>query len=290
MDIRHLQYFVTVAREGHFSRAAAGLQIAQPALSKQIRDLEAELGGALFDRTTRRVELTALGRLLQPEAERILEQFQHARRTARQFVSGEIGPVRLGFSGNAFVTQRVVDRLRQFQAARPGVSVQISEMVASAQVEAILEGRLDIGLHTVLDGHADEALRTKRIESWPWVVALAENHERVAAPDLKLTDLSGERFIMYASDETDKMAAAVLQSLAGEGPHNIVHSNSTMNILGMVAIGMGVALLPSVLSMLNHPGVRYVPISDRLPSSQLIAVVGRSERAGPAQALFAMFD
>src|SRR5579871_2599117 len=114
MDLRHLRYFLAVAEEGHFGRAARRLNIVQPALSMQIRALEEELGGPLFLRTSRRVELTEAGMLLREEARRTLDQAEHTRLTVQRSIRGETGNVRVGFAGNAVFSGKLINDLREF--------------------------------------------------------------------------------------------------------------------------------------------------------------------------------
>ena len=145
MDLRHLRYFVAVAEEGHFGRAAERLHIVQPALSMQIRALEDEMGGALFTRTTRRVELTEAGRLLVVEARRTLAQAERAKEIVQTSLRGEIGTIRLGFVGNAVLTGRLMTDLRAFHARYPSAIIDLHEKPPHSQSEAVLSGELDVG-------------------------------------------------------------------------------------------------------------------------------------------------
>ncbi|MEN3812309.1 LysR family transcriptional regulator [Chromobacterium piscinae] len=145
MELRHLRYFLAVADEGHFGRAAEKLHIVQPALSAQIRSLEEELGVVLFVRSTRKVELSDAGRILLIEARRTVEQAERAKSVMRRAARGETGVVRIGFVGNAVAAGRLSDDLLAFHAAWPDVAVELHEMAPAEQLEAILAGRLDVG-------------------------------------------------------------------------------------------------------------------------------------------------
>ncbi|WP_199406761.1 LysR family transcriptional regulator [Chromobacterium sp. ATCC 53434] len=138
MELRHLRYFLTLADEGHFGRAAEKLHIVQPALSAQIRSLEEELGVTLFARSTRKVELSDAGRILLIEARRTVEQAERAKSVMRRAARGETGVVRIGFVGNAVAAGRLSDDLLAFHAAWPDVAVDLHEMAPAAQLEAIL--------------------------------------------------------------------------------------------------------------------------------------------------------
>ena len=145
MDLRHLRYFLAVAEEGHFGRAAQRLHIVQPALSMQIKALEEELGGPLFVRTSRKVELTDAGRLLQVEAQRTLEQADHARLTVQRSLRGETGHVRVGFAGNAVFSGKLTNDLRAFRRTYPDAELVVNEVAPLQQADAILAGQLDVG-------------------------------------------------------------------------------------------------------------------------------------------------
>lgn len=145
MDLRHLRYFLAVAQEGHFGRAAEKLNIVPPALSMQIKALEEELGGPLFIRTSRKVELTEAGKLLQTEAQRTLEQAEHARLTVQRSMRGETGLVRVGFAGNAVFSGKLTEDLRAFRQAYPDAELVVCEIAPLLQADAILSGQLDIG-------------------------------------------------------------------------------------------------------------------------------------------------
>jgi DNA-binding transcriptional LysR family regulator len=290
MDIRHFEYFAAVAREGNFSRAANHLQIAQPALSKQIRDLEAQLGGRLFNRTTRSVELTALGRAIFPEVELALAQFQRTKVVARQYVSGQAGSVRIGFTGNALLTEKVASGLLRFHTQNPNVSIELTELVASSQVEMVLTGHLDIGFQPGLGLERDDRLQVRMIDSWPWVLAIPTGHTLSKESGVRLVELCDENFIMYAAHAGDRSAALILKTLAGDASRIVCHTTSTMTVLGMVATGLGIALLPGILSVLGHPGVSYVPILDNVPPSDLVAIGRLSDDHGPVAALLATIE
>src|SRR6202049_785575 len=145
MELRHLRYFLTVAEEGHFGRAAERLHIVQPALSMQVRALEAELGTALFERTSRRVVLTEAGVLFRVEAERTIQQAARAKDVAQRAARGEVGTVRIGFVGNAAFAGKLAADLSSLKLAYPKVEIGITELTPLRQVEAISSGHLDVG-------------------------------------------------------------------------------------------------------------------------------------------------
>ncbi|EJI6720895.1 LysR family transcriptional regulator, partial [Salmonella enterica] len=145
MELRHLRYFLAVAEEGHFGRAAERLNIVPPALSMQIKALEEELGGPLFMRTSRKVVLTEAGRLLQVEAQRTMDQAENARLAVQRSIRGESGRVRVGFAGNAVFSGKLTKDMRAFRKAYPDAELVAREVAPLLQADAILSGQLDIG-------------------------------------------------------------------------------------------------------------------------------------------------
>src|ERR1700751_5659573 len=176
MDLRHLRYFLAVAEEGHFGRAAERLHIVQPALSMQIRALETELGATLFERTSRRVLLTEAGTLFRVEAERTLQQATRAKDVAQRAGRGEVGSVRIGFVGNAAFAGKLASDVSSFKLGYPRVEIELSELPPLRQVEAILSGHLDAGYASEFHYSEQGELAVDRVGAWPWMVAMRSNH------------------------------------------------------------------------------------------------------------------
>jgi DNA-binding transcriptional LysR family regulator len=167
MELRHLRYFVTVAEEGHFGRAAERLHIVQPALSMQIKALEEELGGPLFVRTSRKVTLTAAGSALLIEARRTLDQAERARDVVANMVSGSIGNVRIGFAGNAVFSGQLTTDLHRFHRTHPRAQLEVVEVSPQAQVAALLEGRIDVAYCPDHGGLTAPGLNVELVGEWP---------------------------------------------------------------------------------------------------------------------------
>ncbi len=166
MDLRHLRYFLAVAGEGHFGRAARRLNIVQPALSMQIRALEEELGGPLILRTRRRVELTEAGMLLREEARRTLDRAELTRLTVQRAIRGETGTVRLDFAGNAVFSGKLINDLRVFHRAYPGADLIVRELAPQLQANAVAAGQLDIGYTPDRGIAGDDRLVYESIGAW----------------------------------------------------------------------------------------------------------------------------
>lgn len=285
MDLRHLRYFLAVAEEGHFGRAAQRLHIVQSALSMQIRALEEELGGPLFVRTSRRVELTEAGRLLRGEAERTLAQAEHAQRTVQRALRGEMGTVRIGFAGNAVFSGRLMSDVRAFHAAYPEAEVVLRELAPYLQVEAIQAGQLDIGYAPSHGGQiVDDSLCFERIGTWPLLVAMPDSHPLVDARPLQVSMLGAEPLIVYAAHGADENMLGGLRRALGREP-KVHRTSSTLSVLALVAAGMGVALVPEPLLQVHIPGVAYRRLDGMEPQADLL-LVSRNEETGGAVRAF----
>jgi DNA-binding transcriptional LysR family regulator len=277
MELRHLRYFLAVAEEGHFGRAAERLNIVQPALSMQIKALEAELGGALFVRTSRRVELTDAGVLFQTEARRTLEQAEHARLTAERAMRGETGRVRVGFAGNAIFSGKLIADLRLFHQRFPDAELMIEEVGPQDQVEAIRAGQLDIG-YTPANGHiADPAIVARRIGDWDILVAMTDDHALTQHENVTLDMLAGLPLVLYNAHDAHEHLFITLTRKLGEQCHVAYRSGSTLSILAMAATGLGLALIPAPLRQVHIPGLVYRPLNEPDLTANLLLISRRQE-------------
>ncbi|KAF1036412.1 LysR family transcriptional regulator [Burkholderia lata] len=272
MDLRHLRYFLAVAEEGHFGRAAERLHIVQPALSMQIRALEDELGTALFERSTRKVALTDAGRLLVTEARRTLEQAERAKTLVQRAARGETGIVRIGFVGNAVATGRLSDDLTAFHATWPDVVLDLHEMAPAAQQDAILAGRLDIGYCPAFGTEVDARLAVRTVGSWSWEVAMNDRHPLAKRRSVSVAALADEPFILYAADGDDEGQLAVLRQVLGREPRIAHKVGSTLSVLVLTGAGLGVTLAPAPLSRIAAPNVVYRKLVGDTPKSELVAI------------------
>ncbi|MFC0267523.1 LysR substrate-binding domain-containing protein [Kushneria aurantia] len=283
MELRHLRYFLAVAEEGHFGRAAERLHIVQSALSMQIRAFEDKLGGPLFIRTSRRVELTDAGKLLRSEAERILAQAAHTQRTVERLLRGETGTVRIGFAGNAVFSGRLMADVRAFHAAFPDADVELRELAPRAQVEEIQAGRLDIGYAPNHAGAMDEgALCYERIGAWSFLLVVPENHPLAATPSLRMSMLNTEALIIYAAHEADDRLLEGVRRALGHEPR-VHRMHSTLSVLALVASGMGMALVPEPLAQVRLPGLAYRLLEDLPQQAELLLISRKVESGGAAR-------
>lgn len=269
MELRHLRYFVAVAEERHFGRAAERLHIAQSPLSQQIRTLEAELGGPLFERTTRRVELTPAGEILLGRARTVLASADAAAEDTRRAARGELGQLSIGFTGSTTyaLLPPVAAGLRD---ALPGVKLQLhGEMVTPAQVAGLLGGSLDLGILRPPVHSAELAVEVIRSE--PMIAVLPATHRLAAEEKVRLADLADEPFVRYAAhlrtvlnDFVDEACAA-----AGFTPQVALEVTETATLVSFVAGGIGVALVPESVSGMTVNGAVYRPLRGAAPRIQI---------------------
>jgi DNA-binding transcriptional LysR family regulator len=283
MDLRHLRYFLAVAEQGHFGRAAERLHIVQPALSMQIRALEDEMGGALFTRTSRRVELTEAGRLLVIEAQRTLAQAERAKEVVQTSLRGEIGTIRLGFVGNAVLTGRLMTDLRAFHVRYPSAIVNLHEMPPHSQSEAILAGELDVGYTPRGGFDIDARLTVDPLITSPFVAAMATDHALAGKESIPLSLIENETLILFGVETSDEGAHELLRR-AGCHPKSTLRVSSTLSVLATAASGMGIALVPAALERLQIPYLTYREIPELSDVADLVLVSRAQETSGAVRA------
>ena len=270
MELRHLRYFQAVAEELHFGRAAEHVHIAQPALSQQIRQLEKDLGVELLKRTTRNVELTAAGVAYLKKTTAILDAVDDAAAQARRIAEGAEGRFAIGCVGSA--TYSVLPRLvRGLSESLPGVEVTVhGEMLAPAQIDALLAGDIDLALLRPPLQHA--ALVAKTVRRDRLLAALPSNHRLARRARLRVDDLRDEEFIAYASHGRSVMSGVISAVCADAGfvPRIRHEVMETSTLVTLVAAGLGVAIVPAPTAAVGIPGVRFTPL---LPSTLGIDLV-----------------
>jgi DNA-binding transcriptional LysR family regulator len=287
VELRHLRYFVAVAEELHFHRAAARLHMSQPPLSQQIRALETELDVELLRRNRRRVELTEAGAVFLVEARRILGSVQQAADLARRVGRGEVGKLSVGFVGSAMYAT-LPEILREFRHQHPEVELQLRPFPTAPQLEALRDGRVDVGFLRPPVQRAGLELETIQRETI--VVALPEEHALAGAESIAITQLRNETFVLLARTESPGVydsLALTLSELAGN-PRAVQEADDMQTLIGLVAAGIGVALVPGSVSLLERPGVVYRKLAGRAPTVEL-ALAWRSGPVSPvAQAFLAV--
>lgn len=284
MELRHLRYFVAVAEEMNFGRAAERLRISQPSLSQQVRDLERELGVELFDRSRRRIELTHAGGLFLKEARLALSQAEQAARTARRAHRGEIGKLSVGFVGSA--AYEVLPKvLRAFRERYAQVELELRTMHTSQQLEAFEEGLIQVGF---LRPPVGESLAARPVLREPLVAALPVDHPLAGRGRVYLSGLAEEGFILWprSSGPAAHDRVVGLCRRAGFSPNVVQESAELQTVAGLVAGGLGVALLIGKPEhLLRHRRVNYKVVGDPETTWEL-AAAWRSEERSPVVRAF----
>ena len=270
MELRHLRYFVGVAEQEHFGRAAERLHVAQPALSRQIQDLERELGFRLFDRLPRGVRLSAAGKLFLGDVQRILQDIGEATRRAERIALGKAGTLRVGIAMALSWHGMVVDTFREFRRLQPDAELVLHHLLSVHQVEAVLSGRLDAGFAaTVTPWHEDLAhweFARDRI-----LLAVPKGHPLTRRARIRLRDLRNAPFIWFQRSANPAFDDQLMEECARGGlssPHIVQVAMDRDTILGLVQCRIGVAWLTESTRWHCPRGIALVPVVDmnvRLP-------------------------
>jgi len=283
MELRHLRYFVAVAHEGHITRAADKLHIAQPPLSQQIKALEAEIGAPLFVRHPRGVALTDAGRSFLADAEAILAAVGQAAQRARRTARGETGRIAVGFTTSAPFHPLVARAIREFRSARPDVSFVLEESSSGDMLAGLREERLDIAF--IRSGVADpEGLAVHPLLQEDMVAALPARHRLGRRAHLALKDLADETFILYRRPDGRGLFDVIIAACtaAGFSPHVGQEAPRIVSTLNLVAAGLGITIVPASLSRLPLEGVTYRPLRGRPPLKVPLSLASRRDERSAA--------
>ena len=284
MELRQLRYFIAVAEELHFRRAAERLHISQPPLSQQIRALEQELGFVLLTRTRRRVELTPAGAAFLRDARTLLAELEGAVATARRIDAGETGRLRINFVGSALFSI-VPGTVERFRRSRPGVALELHERATVDQLRAVRAGLADVGLvRPPIDD--DAGLRVQTVLRERTTAALPAGHPLAALTRVPLRRLAAEPLVLFPRDQAPGFHDLLIDALAGAGarvggvggPRIIQYAPEMLTIIGLVAAGTGVSLVPESVKRLALEGVTYRPVSGA-PRSELVAITRAADDA-----------
>jgi DNA-binding transcriptional LysR family regulator len=280
MELRHLRYFVTVAEELNFSRAAARLRIAQPAVSRQIRDLEDELGAKLFERTARAVRLTEAGRVFLIEARAVLRRADEAVRAVRAIRDG--GELRVGYAPSLTV-EILPAALRTFQETHPGIRVALHDLSTREMLAGLCEDRLDLGLCVRPAPAALTGLRFDELRRYAWCVAVATTHPLARRRAVAASELSGERLIAFSRADYPEYHDDLQKLLAK--PVIAEEHDSVTSLIAAVEAGRGVAVVSESLACLAGPRLklrRFMPV----PAPLIVGAVRRTGHDSPMVAAF----
>jgi DNA-binding transcriptional LysR family regulator len=289
MELRHLRYFIAVAEELHFGKAAERLHIAQPPLSQQIQQLEAELGVKLFHRKTKRqIQLTEAGKVFLQEAYQLLVQLKTAVALTQRIGRGQTGQLRIGFTSLA-IYDLLPSILRQFREQFPEVELVLLELTTSQQEQALKDSVIHVGFaHPPLE---DDTISYKCIHRESLVVALSSTHSLAQQEYISVVSLLQEPLIVFprylAPGLYDRIMS--LFELRNFKPNITQQAIQMQTIIGLVSAGMGVAITPSSLQNLQRFGVVYRPILEKVPIIET-AVIWRQNSLTPIVENFLQFS
>ncbi len=264
MELRTLRYFVTLAEELHFGRAAQRLAITQPPLSLAIRGLEDELGVRLFARTRRQVALTYAGASFLEQAQDILARTSAAVELARAADRGRVGRLAIGFMSASIYTL-LPPLLREFAAAHPGVRLELRELTLPQQAAAL--HRRDIHVGFVRPPVPDAELASETLLTEPLVVALPSGHPLTALRRIRAARLADQRFVMFQRAPGLVLHDLVLGFCLRQGftPRVTQEASQSHAVVGLVSAGIGVALVPASVQAIRLRGVEFRPLAEASP-------------------------
>jgi len=265
MELRHLRYFTAVAEELNFRRAAARLHVTQPALSRQIRDLEQELGVELIIRTTSGVALSPAGKAFLAEARRILELSAEAALSMRKFAACRHESLDIGYIAPA-LGSFLTGSLQLFGQRHPKVKVTLFELSPARQIEALRDGRLDIALIGHSCGDLQKEFDLFEIRKAPLCVVLPESHRLASQKKIRLGELAKEPFIGLSEESFPDRnnAIAVLCRKEGFSPKFVAMADGLSSALALVGSGMGICLMPDEVEDLPHRHAVFRPLAARI--------------------------
>lgn len=256
IDLRHLRYFLAVCDTLHFGKAAEILGMAQPPLSQQIRNLERNLGYALFDRTTRGVKLTPVGQFFAQRARLTLARMADDVEMARRLGNGQVGTLTVGFSGSIMFTA-LPHAIGHYRRINPKVDLRLRELVTGVQIPSLLDGTLDLGF--LRDGDPREGLTLQTVLREPYVAVLPAGHKLSGRPAISPAVLKDEPFILFSREmgtlAYDRTVACC--EAAGFRPRFVQDAPQWPTVVRLVAAGLGVSLAPACVASLGLPGVIF---------------------------------
>ncbi|HCW98755.1 MAG TPA: LysR family transcriptional regulator [Pantoea sp.] len=262
IELRHLRYFLAVAEELHFGRAAQRLNISQPPLSQQIMQLEQEIAAKLFIRTNRSVQLTPAGQQFLSDARAILQQVEQAAGRAARLERGEEGELRIGFTSSAPFTGLVSDALYQFRQRWPQVHIQMQEINTRQQLVPLHEGQLDLGVmrNTLLPPD----LRHQLLLREPLRAVVHWAHPLADAESISISELANEPFVFFDPQGGTALHGEILGLLHRYHikPYIMQEVGEAMTILGLVATGLGVSILPASFARARLADVVWLPLRE----------------------------
>ncbi|MBV8125859.1 MAG: LysR family transcriptional regulator [Paucibacter sp.] len=284
MKLRHLRYFLVLADELHFGRAAARLAMTQPPLSLNIRQLEEAVGTQLFERDSKGVRLTAAGAAFRGKAQDLLVQADEARALARSIGAGAAGSLRIGFIGS-MLFRGLPQWFGEFQARHPGIAATLRELSTQEQVDALMHDELDLGF--IQMQQLPPGLQTERVHTERFLCCLPASHALARRRSISLSWLRDEPFVLFSRKAAPDHYARIIESCTSQGfapqvRHEVRHWLSVVSLVGQ---GMGVSIVPAPLAQAGIAGTVFKPIAEAMAPSEVFAV-WKSRPELPARSAF----
>ena len=271
MEFRHLRYFVVLAEELHFGRAAQRLCITQPPLSLNIQQLEASLGARLFERDSKGVRLTAAGQAFRESARSLLAQAEQARVLARGIDAGVVGRLRVGFVGSVLLSG-LPQWLAEHRREHPGIEIALAELNSQEQIDALLRDELDLGfVHTQ---HVSAQLRSQLVHSDAFMACVPAGHALARLRKVSLAQLRDEPFVLFSRRASPEYHARIIEMCGAAGYHpNVRHElRHWLSVVSLVGQGMGVSVVPAPLQRSGIGAAVFKPLREDMPPSPVFAV------------------
>ncbi|HTD16659.1 MAG TPA: LysR family transcriptional regulator [Chthoniobacterales bacterium] len=281
MELRHVRYFLAVAEEQNFTRAAKKVGIGQPPLSQQIRALEDELGTPLFHRLSHGAELTSAGKAFLPEAQAMMRQAERAKKIARLGAKGQVGQLRVGFTSSAVFRPIVPQILRDFHQKHPEVELSLTEHDTSDLLKLLTEQQLDASF--IRPGPQNPGgFDVHRFKDESSKAALPLGHPLAKRRTVKLSALSHEPFVIFPRKAGPSLFDGIIESCRRSGfdPFIAYEAPQISSAPNLVAAGLGVSIVPlSIAAQIRVKGVAYLPIAGESPAFGLALAIRADEKS-----------
>lgn len=289
IELRHLRYFIAVAEELHFGRAAQRLNMSQPPLSQQIQNLEQQIHARLFARTNRSVQLTAAGQQFLLDARQILQSVDQAASRAARLHQGDEGELRIGFTSSSPFIGRVSTAIYQFRQRYPRVHIQMQEINSRQQLTPLSDGRLDLGV--MRNTPLPATLHWQLLLREPLCALVHREHPLAGADSLSVQALRSEPFIFFDPQVGTALYSDILNLLERYQiqPWITQEAGEAMTIIGLVATGLGVSILPASFRRARLADVVWIPLQEEDARSEMWLVwSGEREVSAPLKNMLAL--
>jgi DNA-binding transcriptional LysR family regulator len=284
MELRHLRYFVAVAEEENVSRAALKLHVSQPGLSRQVRDLEDEIGFLLLERSAKSVRLTEAGKVFLTEARAVLQHAAGAVNKARTVDGGTNGEINVGYAPS--LTVRILPQaLRKFQEKFPGVRIALHDLSTEEMLSQIVEKKLQMALTVRPPAKLLRGLKFEELAHYAMCVAAAPKHPLAKSKSISLEQISHEPLIAYSRKdypEYHEMLEKLFASV-GRKPHIVGEHDGVTGIVAAVEAGRGFALVPSCVACMVGPRLKLIPLRPALPPISVVAIWRKESETEPVR-------